>query len=349
MNTDSVLHSMLNLPYENSLSSLVAASGQIIAIDGDALKRFNLVGNAESILVVPIMREQEVVGMIAVERNSIQPFTNHQKAMLGVIAEYAAILMDNSSHIQKLEKHLFLIQQSGIYHRIDADLKNDLIFQIGKELISYLTKFSENLNHLLNPVSLRISPKQTDELKSNQVDAEILMEIIDSLVNTQQSEKNKNLENTDLNDLVRTVVNRYKRISQVNQTLIKSELPSQPVIVTIYPSQLMRVIEGLISNAIKHSPQKTGISIRVEDKSDGVIFTVKNQGEGMSENITKSLFKKKPNAFLAESRRFGGIGISLPTMKEIIMAHQGKIWIESGYGKGFTVFISLPHKKSGSD
>ncbi len=123
LNTDSVLHSMLNLPYENSLSSLVAASGQIIAIDGDALKRFNLVGNAESILVVPIMREQEVVGMIAVERNSKQPFTNHQKAMLGVIAEYSAILMDNSSHIQKLEKHLFLIQQSGIYHKIDADLK----------------------------------------------------------------------------------------------------------------------------------------------------------------------------------------------------------------------------------
>jgi len=349
LNTDSELHSMLNLPYENSLSSLVAVSGQTIAIDGDALKRFNLVGNAESILVVPLLREQEVVGMIAVERKSNQPFTIHQRAMLGVIAKYAVILMDNSSHIQKLEKHLSLIQQSDIYHRIDADLKNDLVFQIGKEVLRYLSNFSENLNHLLNPVNLKISPKQTDALKSNQVDADILIEIIDSLVNTQQAEKYKNLEKTDLNDLVRTVVNRYKRISQVNQTLIKLELPSQPVIVTIYASQLMRVIEGLISNAIKHSPQKTGISIRVEDKSDCAILMVKNQGEGISENITKSLFNRKPGAFSVESRRFGGIGISLPTMKEIIKAHQGKIWIESGYGKGFTVFILLPHKKSGSD
>lgn len=349
LNTDSELHSMLNLPYENSLSSLVAVSGQTIAIDGDALKRFNLVGNAESILVIPLLREQEVVGMIAVERKSNQPFTIHQRAMLGVIAKYAVILMDNSSHIQKLEKHLSLIQQSDIYHRIDADLKNDLVFQIGKELLRYLSNFSENLNHLLNPVNLKISPKQTDALKSNQVDADILIEIIDSLVNTQQAEKYKNLEKTDLNDLVRTVVNRYKRISQENQTLIKLELPSQPVIVTIYASQLMRVIEGLISNAIKHSPQKTGISIRVEDKSDCAILMVKNQGEGISENITKSLFNRKPGAFSVESRQFGGIGISLPTMKEIIKAHQGKIWIESGYGKGFTVFISLPHKKSGSD
>lgn len=349
LNTDSELHSMLNLPYENSLSSLVAVSGQTIAIDGDALKRFNLVGNAESILVIPLLREQEVVGMIAVERKSNQPFTIHQRAMLGVIAKYAVILMDNSSHIQKLEKHLSLIQQSDIYHRIDADLKNDLVFQIGKELLRYLRNFSENLNQLLNPVNLKISPKQTDALKSNQVDADILIEIIDSLVNTQQAEKYKNLEKTDLNDLVRTVVNRYKRISQENQTLIKLELPSQPVIVTIYASQLMRVIEGLISNAIKHSPQKTGISIRVEDKSDCAILMVKNQGEGISENITKSLFNRKPGAFSVESRQFGGIGISLPTMKEIIKAHQGKIWIESGYGKGFTVFISLPHKKSGSD
>jgi K+-sensing histidine kinase KdpD len=348
-NADSELQSMLNLPYENSLSSLVATSGQIISIDGDALKRFNLAGNPESIIVGPIMHEQEVIAMIAVQRKFKQPFTNHQKAMLEVIAEYGAILMENSTHIQKLEKHLIHLQQTGIYHRIDADLKNDLVCQIGKEFRIYLNNLSENLDHLLNQGSLRRSQKQTDELKSIQLDADVLLEIVDSLINTQQAENKKNLEKTDLNDLVRTVVNRYKRIAQANQISIKSELPSQPTIVTIYASQIMRVIEGLISNAVKYSPPKSGIAIRVEDKSDSVLLMVKNQGDGISENLSRSLFNKKPVVFKAESQRFGGIGISLPMMKEIISAHQGRIWIESGYDKGFTIFFSLPHKKTNSN
>jgi signal transduction histidine kinase len=349
LNADSELHSMLNLPYENSLSSLVAASGQIISMDGEALKRFNLVGNAESILVVPIMQEQEVMGMIAVERKSKQPFTDHQKAMLGVIAEYAAILMQNSSYIQKLEKHLLHIQQSDIYHRIEADLKNDLVFQLGKEMRIYLNNLSDNLDILLNPSSKRNKPKHPDALKSIQVDADILKEIIDSLIDAQYPEKNKTLEKVDLNDLVRTTLNRYKRIAQENQTSIKSELPSQPTILTIYSSQIVRVIEGIISNAIKYNPQKAGVFIRVEDMSDSALLMVKNQGEGISENIARNLFNKKNGVVTVESRRFGGIGISLPMMKEIISAHQGKIWIESGYGQGFSIFVSLPHKKSSID
>ena len=348
-NADSELQSMLNLPYENSLTSLVATSGQIISIDGDALKRFNLVGNAETIIVLPIMHDQEVVAMIAVQRKSKQPFTNHQRALLEAIVEYAAILIENSTHIQKLEKHLFHLQQTGIYHRIDADLKNDLVFQIGKEVQIYLNNLSENLSHLINQGGIRRSQKQADELKSIQLKADVLLEIFNSLINTQQAENKKNLEKTDLNDLVRTVVIRYKRIAQASQISIKSELPSQPTIVTIYASQIMRVIEGLISNAIKYSSPKSGIAIRVEDKSDSVLLMVKNQGEGISENITKSLFNKKPVVYKAESWRFGGIGISLPMMKEIISAHQGRIWIESGYDKGFTIFFSLPHKKTGSN
>ena len=205
------------------------------------------------------------------------------------------------------------------------------------------------MDHLINQGSLRRSQKQTNELTAIQLDSDVLLEIVVSLINTQQAENKNNLEKTDVNDLVRTVVNRYKRIAQANQISIKLELPSHPTIVTIYATQILRVIEGIISNAVKYSPQKSGIAIRVEDKNDSVLLMVNNQGEGISENLTRSLFNKKPVVFKAESRRFGGIGIGLPMMKEIISAHQGRIWIESGYDKGFTIIFSLPRKKTGSN
>jgi K+-sensing histidine kinase KdpD len=346
---DDAMQSMLHLPYENSLSSLIAASGQAVSIHGDAVKRFNLYGNVASILVVPIKHEQEVVGMIAVENKTPQPFNNYQKAMLEVIAEYAAMLIENSMRFQKLEQQLCYLQQSSVYTRIDSDIKNDLLFQAGMDLRGILNSLMENLDHLSNQSDRRLSLEQTKALNAIKVEADILLAISDSMVSIQQGEKTSTLDKADLNEMVRNVINHSQTITQVSRIMIKPELPLKPTIVTVFASQITKVIEGLISNAQKYSPPKTQITVRVEKKDGCVMLKVKDQGEGINENLAEGLFDKKSSLFGNEVRRFGGIGISLPMMKEIISAHRGKIWIESGLGKGFTIIFSLPQEKTGLD
>jgi signal transduction histidine kinase/DNA-binding response OmpR family regulator len=348
-NADIEMQSMLNLPIENGLSALVAASGQVVSIHGDAVKRFNLFRMVESVLVVPIKHEQKVVGMIGVERKTAQPFTIDQQAKLEVIAEYAAILLDNSIRFQILEQRLYNLQQSCIYATIDSDIKNDLLRQAGMELRSPLSILMKNLDRLSNLGDRRLSLKQTDALNSIHEDANKLMDIADSMVIIQQGETKKILEKVDLNEVVRDVTNRFQVIAQAGRIVIKPELPSQPTIVTVFTSQIVKVIEGLLSNALKHSPSKAQIIIRVEKKDNCTVLTVKDQGEGINEDLVERLFDKKSSLFGEEARRFGGIGLSLPMMKEIISAHQGEIWVESGHGRGFTIIFSLPQHETGSD
>ena len=348
-NVDGDMQSLLYLPYETSLSSLVAASGQVVSIHGDAVNSFNLYGKVESILVVPLKHEQEVVGMIAVEYKSPQPFNNYQKAMLEVIAEYASIVLENSTRFQKLEQQLSSLQQSSIYTRIDSNLKNDLLFQAGMEMRGLLNRLMENLDNLANQGDHGLSLEQTVAFNAIQAEANTLSDIANSMVGIQQEEKTSILEKADLNETVRNVVNRSQTIAQISKIIIKLEFPSTPTIVTIFTSQITKVIEGLISNALKHSPPKAQVTIRIEKKDDCVILAVKDQGEGITENLAERLFDNKSSHFGNETKRFGGIGISLPMMKEIISAHRGKIWVENLHGKGFTILFSLPHEKTGSD
>ncbi|OGO10961.1 MAG: hypothetical protein A2Y53_06770 [Chloroflexi bacterium RBG_16_47_49] len=342
LNKDEDMQSKLNLPYENSLSSIVAVSNQTISIHGDALKQYTLSGTVESVLVLPIKHKEDVVGMLAVERTTSQPFNHEQQAMLEMIVEYASILLENYLRFQELEQRLAYLQQSGIYATIDSDLKNDLLRQASRELRSPLKSFLENMNLLTKQGDRRLNRKQNDALNAIHEEADILMDIADSMIRMHQGDTSRIMVDIDLNEVVRDVVSRSQAIAQASRIIFKLELPSQPTIVTGFGSQIIKVMEGLISNALKHSPPRAQITIRVEKKDGCTVLTVKDQGEGINENQVEWLFDKKSSLFGNEARRFGGIGISLPMIKEIISAHRGEIWVESENGKGFTIVFALP-------
>jgi signal transduction histidine kinase len=343
LNADKNMQTKLNLPYDDSLSSLVAVSGQTVSIHGEVLKRFNLPNMIQAILAVPIKWKNEVVGLLVVVRKSPQPFTTDQQAMLEMIADYTSSLIENSRRFQILEQRLVYLQQSNIYTTIDADLKNDLLHQASLELRNPLKSLMQNLEPLTNQGDRRLSLKQTDALNIIHEEADTLLDIVDSIVRIQHGDNLKVLEEIDLNSLVREVINRYQAIAHVCRISIKLELPVLPADVTVFASQITKVIEGLISNALKYSPSKSQIIIQVEKKDDCTLLSIKNQGEGINDDLLERIFDIKSNLIGEEARRFGGIGISLPMIKEIIAAHKGEIWVESSYGKGFNIYFSLPH------
>jgi signal transduction histidine kinase/FixJ family two-component response regulator len=342
LEVDETVQSRLNLPYEDSLTSLVAVSGQTVAVHAEALKSFNLPGVMEASLVMPIKWKDEAVGVLAVSRKTTEPFTSDQQAVLEMIADYTSSLIENARRFQILEQRLFLQQQSSLYTTIDANLKTDLLHQASLELRNPLKSLLENLDLFMNQDDRRLSHRHTVALNIIQEEADILVDIADSMVRIQQRESSKVIEEIDLSELVRDVVNRYLAIAQVSRISLKLELPATPANVMVFSSQITRVIEGLISNALKYSPTKSQIFIRVEKKADRTILAVKDQGSGIDANQADQFFDKKSRPFGEEARRFGGIGISLPMIKEIISAHKGELWIESGQGKGFTALFSLP-------
>jgi signal transduction histidine kinase len=341
-NVPEVMQSGLNLPYEDDLSSLSAVTGQVISIHGEALKRFTGLEWIGAALTVPVINNGKVCAIITASRNEAQPFTAGQQAMLELAAEFAWILLENSGRSHRMEQSLVYLKQANIHATLESNLKHDLLHQASLELRSPLKMLMDNVDALLNDSERNLSREQAIALNDIQEETEILMDISDSMLISRHDELVRLSEEIDLNEAVRTVVNHFRPIAQMGRIMINLDLPSEPTIIKVYPYQITKVIEGLLSNGLKYSPTNGEVTLHVAQNEHNTIVAVNDQGDGIDENLADRIFEINSSVFGHTARRFGGIGISLATVKEIISAYKGQIWIDNLQGTGFTISFSLP-------
>ncbi len=107
---------------------------------------------------------------------------------------------------------------------------------------------------------------------------------------------------------------------------------------------LEQVLDNLVSNAIKFSPEGGTIMLRVREQGDTVVVSIKDPGVGIPGDQLDAVFGLFYQAEDPVSRRTGGMGLGLYISKEIISRHGGQIWAESEPGAGSTFNFSLPRK-----
>jgi two-component system sensor histidine kinase/response regulator len=110
---------------------------------------------------------------------------------------------------------------------------------------------------------------------------------------------------------------------------------------------LEQVLDNLVSNAIKFSPDGGTIFLRLDDQGDMVTVSIQDPGVGIPEDQLDAVFGLFYQAEDPVSRRTGGMGLGLYISKEIISRHGGRIWAESEPGAGTTFNFSLPRKAAG--
>jgi signal transduction histidine kinase len=101
-------------------------------------------------------------------------------------------------------------------------------------------------------------------------------------------------------------------------------------------------MENYLSNAIKYSPSDTFVTINVKKATEGVTFSVKDQGQGISPKNQKKLFKKFGKAGSRPTGKEKATGLGLFICKNIIEKHGGKVAVKSQQGKGSTFSFTLP-------
>jgi signal transduction histidine kinase len=336
------MRSKLDLPYDDELSSVTTISGKVLSIHGEALKRFTGLEWIGAALTVPVIQNGTACALVTAARNDPQPFTATQQAMLELAAEYAWILLENAGRFHRMEQSLVYLKQANIHAILESNLKYDLLRQASLELRSPLKILMENVEALLDDTERKSSREQATALSDIQEEAEILMDISDSMFISRQEESMRLLEEIDLNGTVSIVVNRFRPIAQLGRIMINLELPSKPCMIKVYPSQITKVIEGLLSNALKYCPANGEVSIHIDQDEHNTTLTVNDLGDGIDDNLADRIFEVNSGIFGHTARRFGGIGISLATIKEIISAYKGQIWIDRLQGTGFTIAFSLP-------
>ncbi|MFD1851018.1 cell wall metabolism sensor histidine kinase WalK [Oceanobacillus bengalensis] len=149
-------------------------------------------------------------------------------------------------------------------------------------------------------------------------------------------------ERTEFIEYFHQVVDRLE-ISIPEHITLKRELPkSGKLNVWIDKDKMTQVLDNIISNAIKYSPEGGEIRLKVENKRHFLLVSVQDQGIGIAYDKLEKIFERFYRADRARTRKLGGTGLGLAITKELVEAHHGKIWAKSKEGKGTTILFTLP-------
>jgi signal transduction histidine kinase len=172
--------------------------------------------------------------------------------------------------------------------------------------------------------------------------------LVDELLDVSRIESGKlefQLAPVDLAQLAREVAGRLQ-MTTPHHTIEVDLASAVPDPVTADRDHLEQVLDNLVSNAIKFSPEGGTILVRVRDHGDSVVLSVQDPGVGIAPEKLDAVFGLFYQAEDPVSRRTGGMGLGLYISKEIITRHGGRIWAESQPGQGSTFHFALSRPQS---
>jgi signal transduction histidine kinase len=337
----------LNKPWDDGLSSLVALSGETLAIHGDPLKRFKIASLGQSALVVPIKVKKEVVGLIVVVRKAPQPFGSSNQALLEAVADYASIAIVNARLFRALEERVRVSQQAVDHAKFGERIGNEMLQVSRLELSAYAAIARSLLDDLMHHLPRAPDEHLLEAVNIHTATLDFISEIATLLEIPTWKGKEAKQGRANVNELVRFAVKRYLAIAHKDNITLTSELTSLPVIVDADPSHIRYAIDGLLANAIRRSPKHDQVSVRVEVMQDQTVnISFEDHGPGIEKEHFDNLYaNERPNfSNLSDQGKhyFAGLGIPLKLVRDIALANGGKIGFESKPGVGSIFNISLP-------
>lgn len=106
--------------------------------------------------------------------------------------------------------------------------------------------------------------------------------------------------------------------------------------------RIRQVVVNLLTNALKYSPDTTGIIVKMMMQKDSLVIKVTDHGLGIPKNEQLQIFDRYYRTRAVQGKKSEGLGLGLYISKQIVKQHHGKIWVKSQPGKGSTFFVSLP-------
>jgi two-component system, OmpR family, sensor histidine kinase VicK len=144
------------------------------------------------------------------------------------------------------------------------------------------------------------------------------------------------------------VIDRFELTKKENIKFVR-KIPREAIFIEVDEDKITQVLDNIISNAIKYSPQGGTITFRVRELADEIIVSVSDEGVGIPKADLAKVFERFYRVDKARSRKLGGTGLGLAIAKEVVVAHGGTIWAESKEHKGTTIFFTLPLERDQKD
>ncbi|MER2236834.1 MAG: ATP-binding protein, partial [Psychrobacillus sp.] len=225
--------------------------------------------------------------------------------------------------------------------KIDME-RREFVANVSHELRTPLTTMSSYLEALADGAwkDEEIAPSF---LMVTQTETQRMIRLVNDLLQLSKMDSRDydlNREIVNFNLFFNRIIDRFE-LSKSQNVTFQRMLPDTPYYVDIDTDKLTQVIDNIISNALKYSPDGGNIRFGIAVKDDWLQVMISDDGMGIpSENVNR-IFDRFYRVDRARARSMGGTGLGLAIAREMIEAHGGKIWAESEEGHGTTIFFTL--------
>ncbi len=302
----------------------------------------------QALICAPLTYQERVIGVISLARNeSREPFEPADLNFLIGLSWQAAIAIENARMFAQEEQRVIELARALEKQRELDDLKDQLIQNVSHELrtpLGIIRGYAE----LLDTGELgELRPEQREPVAIIARRARMLGKLVSNLttaleVETRHGERKRVNMAALARDLLADFHIAAERAHLTLTAQIAADLP--PVIGD--PVHLRRVLDNLLGNAVKFTPAGGNIAVRLWQDNGDVVLEVEDTGIGIPADKLERIFDRFYQVDGSMSRRYGGTGLGLSLVKEIVEAHGGRVIVESTVGEGSTFRVTLPGAKS---
>ncbi|WEV51205.1 cell wall metabolism sensor histidine kinase WalK [Lactobacillus sp. ESL0731] len=244
-----------------------------------------------------------------------------------------------------------------VLHDITEQQKNEnsqkqFVSNVSHELRTPLTSLHAYIE-TLNEGAWKDPNVAPQFLQVTQEETERMIRMINELLSLSRMDRGVSkvdVEWVNFNDFVAHILDRFDIIVKTDakegkkKYTIRRKLGTQALWVEIDTDKMAQVIDNIMNNAIKYSPDGGTITVKLQQEQNRLLLSIADQGLGIPREDLNKIFDRFYRVDKARSRAQGGTGLGLAIAKEIVTAHHGQIWANSSEGKGSTFYIALPYE-----
>jgi len=276
------------------------------------------------------------------------------EAMAGRLSElYANLELQVAERTQQLQEANAELERQRVHvEEINAKLtsenryKSDFLAIVSHELRTPLTSiiaFTELLGQSVDPADTAVV-RQVEEVEKN---GATLLEMVDNILETariQAGSERLNLELVDLNDIVGMVEAANDSMALKRGVAFSTLVAANVPLITSDWEKVRRILVNLVSNAIKFTPQggKVDVSVTYDETGRMVSIAVADTGIGIPQDKQELVFERFTQENMSTVRRYGGSGLGLSLVKDLVNMLGGTVHLQSEPGVGSTFTVRLP-------
>ena len=290
-----------------------------------------------ALLVIPLIREERIVGALVVRRKAPGEFDQKTVDLLQTFASQSVLAIENARLFQEIEEKSHQLE-------IASKHKSQFLANMSHELRTPLNAILGYTELIIDNIYGEVPERIRETLERVEKSGRHLLGLINEVLDLSKIEAGQlvlSLNEYSIQQVVQTVFTATESLAAEKQLAFELDVPPDLPAARGDEARITQVLLNLVGNAIKFTEHgQVGIGAAVSDGA--FIVSVRDTGPGIAPQDQEKIFEEFQQADSSSTRPKGGTGLGLAIARRIVELHGGRIWVESSPGQGSTFSFSLP-------